>query len=132
MTKIQSIYAFVTMVVGIAVACFFVFRWTNTRETTDTAIIEWMQEQEEVHAADDEFKEAVTGGIQILVSKVDSALVIGKQNQQAIYTNRSTIIKQITSDTSLTREEFMERMQPFIDGLDDLTKSNRRVPYVYE
>jgi len=130
MTKIQSIYAFVTMVVGIGVACFFIFRWTDNVQDTDKTVLNWMTKQDSVQVNQEVFHEKVITGIEMNRILIDSALVIGKQNQKAIIANRSTIIKQIKMDTSLTRDEIWEMLRPYLEGTDDLRFNYRWAPYV--
>jgi hypothetical protein len=112
------------MVLVIAGAAFGAFKWMNARETADSNILEWMQIQQEGQEADEVFKEKMMDGIDILVIKTDSSLAIGRENQKAIYANRYTIIKQIEQDTSMTREEAIELMKPFMEGIEDLKKNN--------
>ena len=85
-----------------------------------------------VHINDEEFHQEVIGGIEDIKLLADSALIIGRENQQAIFANRYTIIQQIQKDTSLTRDEAFELLQPFLDGIKDLKRNNGWTPYVNE
>lgn len=124
MTKIQSIYAFVGMIVVIGGAAFGMFKWMDSREDADADVVVWIEEQEIIHEADQLFKTQVMSGINLLVVKTDSAIALGVANQRAIYANRRTIMQQIQHDTSLTREEVIELMKPFMEGIEDLKKNN--------
>ena len=132
MNKFRSYFAFFTMVVGIATASFFIFRWTDDQQDADNSVVEWMARQDSVHINDSEFHQEVMGGIEDIKLLADSALVIGKENQQAIFANRYTIIQQIQKDTSLTRDEAFNLLQPFLDGINDLKRDNGWTPYVNE
>lgn len=131
MINIKAVYTFVLMVLVIAGAAFGAFKWMNAREQADSNVVEWMSAMDEKHEGDEIFKEQVMDGINILVTKTDSALSIGRENQEAIYANRYTIIKQIEKDTNMTREEAIELMQPFMEGIEDLKKNNGWTPYGY-
>jgi len=132
MNKLPAIWQFVIMVAAVGATAFGVFKWMDAREDAETDITDWMAQQEKVHASDEEFKLRVTDGIDLLVAKTDSALVIGQQNQRAIYANRNTILRQIKNDTSLTSEQVIELMQPFMDGIEDLKKNNGMTSYDIE
>lgn len=130
MNKFRSHYAFLGMVIGIATAAIFVFKWANAREKTDEVVIQWMAQQDSVHFNDEEFHQEVMKGIEDIKLLADSALIIGRENQQAIFANRYTIIQQIQKDTSLTRDEAFDLLQPFLDGIRDLKRTNGWTPYV--
>lgn len=132
MNKFRSYYAFGAMVIGIAITAIFVYKWTSARETTDEIVIEWMTKQDSTHEATEEFHQEVMSGIEDIKLLADSALIIGRENQQAIFANRYTIIQQIQKDTSLTRDEAFDLLQPFLDGIRDLKRTNGWTPYVNE
>ena len=108
------------------------FKWIDKQQDTDTTVIKWMSQQDSTHAVTEEFHQDVMDGIEDIKLLADSALIIGRENQQAIFANRYTIIQQIQKDTSLTRDEAFELLQPFLDGIKDLKNNNGWTPYVHE
>ena len=136
MTKIQSIYAFLSMVVGIAAATFVVSKFVYTQQGTDADMGQWMKQQEVVHSSDSVFKVQVIDEFEKSRILMDSSIKIGLQNQQgigsnksAIMMNRSTIMQHIELDTSLSKEDAMEMMKGLYYGIEELKKKNTITSY---
>lgn len=132
MTKIQSIYAFFAMAAIIGGAAFSVFRWMDNRTDAETESATWQQTQaewmiEQTLIMDD------------LAMNVDTAIMIGKSNSQAIQanytlitTNREFIIDEIKSDTSQSIGEAIEKLEELYNQLEEIKKNGEAIHYGYQ
>ncbi len=136
-TTLQALTVIIGAGAGLVVAAIGVYKWTSERETTDADMGKWMKQQELVHSSDSTFKIQVIDEFDKSRVLMDSSITIGLQNQQAIganksaiVLNRSTIVQQIESDTSLSREETIEMLRGLYEGIEELKKNNNSTVFV--
>lgn len=124
MTKLlQQIGLIVGMAAAVASSSFAVFRWMDKQQDTDTSHTVQLQQQ---CKQDSIWKEEMLLEIGTMQLKVDSAIIIGMENQTAIYQNRSSYMRHIQSDESLTKDELLEILEPF---MEEVKKNSTWTPY---